>query len=418
MSAPRFDATEDHARSLDAADPLGPLRSRFHLPRTPDGASSAYLCGHSLGLQPLAARAAVERELDDWARLGVDGHFAARNPWYAYHERLRSPLARLSGARPAEVVAMNSLSVNLHLMLTSFLRPVPGRHRVLIEEHAFPSDRYAVESQLRLNGYDPAEALIEAQEPEEWLEREGQRIALVLLGAVNFFTGRWYDTARIVSAARRQGCVVGLDLAHAIGNVPLALHEEGADFAVWCSYKYLNGGPGAVGGCFVHERHHGDAARPRLAGWWGNDPRTRFRMSTERAFVPVAGADGWQLSNPSILAMAPLVESSALFDEVGMPALRAKSERLTGYAAAWVEHAAGEQIEILTPREPAARGCQLSLRPRGAARELDAALRAAAVIGDYRDPGVIRVAAVPSYNTFHDVWRFGRAVECWTAESR
>jgi len=429
VSGAGFDRSEARAQALDVEDRLRELRTRFHVPHAVDGTARAYLCGNSLGLEPVAAAEGIQRELDDWARLGVEAHFDAASPWYTYHERLREPLARLVGARPSEVVAMNSLTVNLHLMLVSFFRPEPGRHRVLIEENAFPSDRYAVESHLRLHGYDPAAGLIVAAarpgsaalrtvDLEEQLDREGERIALVLLGAVNYFTGQWFDTTRIAATARRNGCVVGLDLAHAIGNVPLTLHDEGIDFAVWCSYKYLNGGPGAPGGCFIHERYHDDTERPRLAGWWGNDPSTRFRMHAERSFVPVRSADGWQVSNPSILALAPLASSLGVFDDVGMPALRAKSERLTEYAASWVEHAANGRIEILTPLVPCARGCQLSLRPDEGAIELARSLRDAGVIGDYREPGVIRVAPVPSYNTFHDVWRFGRAVERWAAESR
>ncbi len=239
----------------------------------------------------------------------------------------------------------------------------------------------------------------------------------MLVGAVSYFTGRWYDTSRIAAAARRHGCIVGLDLAHAVGNVPLALHDGDIDFAVWCSYKYLNGGPGAPGGCFVHERHHDDPSLPRLAGWWGNDPRTRFGAGAQRSFVPVGTVDGWQLSNPPILGLAPLVAACAVFDDVGIAALRAKSERLTAYAARRIEQAAGAAIELLTPDEPRARGCQLSLRTNGA-RDLERVLRGAGVIGDYREPDVVRVAPVPSYNTFHDVWRLGRAVERWAAESR
>jgi kynureninase len=412
-----FDSSEARARRLDAEDPLAALRDRFHVPRDDDGTPRAYLCGNSLGLEPLAARAALEHELDEWARLGVDGHFQAARPWYRYHEPLRPALARLCGAEPSEVVAMNSLTVNLHLMLTSFYRPTPARHRVLLEAHAFPSDRYAVESQLRLHGHDPQEALLEDEDVERRVETDGASIAVVLLGAVSYFTGRWYDTARIAAAARRHGAVIGLDLAHAIGNVPLALHEQGIDFAVWCSYKYLNGGPGAPGGCFVHERHHERNELPRLAGWWGNDPRTRFGEEAQRAFVPIASADGWQLSNPSVLGLAPLVAACAVFEEVGIATLREKSERLTAYAAAWIEHAGSGTIEILTPDAPHARGCQLSLRTAGA-RELERSLRQAGVIGDYRAPDVVRVAPVPSYNTFHDVWRLGRAVERWAAERR
>src|SRR5262245_34874494 len=339
---PGFSADADLARALDAADPLGRFRERFFLPEGPGGGPAIYFCGHSLGLQPRRARELVVGELDAWARHGVGGHFLGEAPWYSYHELLRGPAARLVGARPDEVVFMNGLTVNLHLMLATFYRPDGERYRILIDEPTFPSDRYAITTHLRHHGHNPAHALLtvgprpgeqllRTEDIEEVLDRDGEVIAVVLLSAVNFLTGQWLDVPRLVESAHRQGAVLGLDLAHAAGNVPLALHDWGVDFAVWCSYKYLNGGPGAVAGCFVHERHGQNLELPRLAGWWGNDPATRFRMHLEPEFVPRPGADGWQVSNPPILALAPLRASLELFDEATMPALRARSERLTGY---------------------------------------------------------------------------------------
>ena len=337
-----FQPEEAFAHQLDAADPLRHFRECFHIPRRADGQPAIYFCGHSLGLQPKTARAFVEQELDVWAQHAVEAHFRGAAPWYSYHEALREVGARLVGARPGEVVFMNSLTVNLHLMLTSFYRPTGKRTCILIDEPAFPSDRYAIASQIQLHGLDPtdslltvaprpAEHLIRTEDVEEVLDRRGPEIAVLLCNGVNFFTGQLFDLPRLTAAAQRHGCVVGFDLAHAAGNVPLQLHDWDVDFAVWCSYKYLNGGPGAVGGCFVHEKHGKNVTLPRLAGWWGNEPATRFRMHLQPDFVPQAGAEGWQLSNPPILAMAPVRASLALFDQAGMTALRAKSERLTGY---------------------------------------------------------------------------------------
>jgi kynureninase len=335
----RYD--EEYALELDASDPLSGLREQFHFPSR-DGRDVCYMTGNSLGLQPRGVGAAIAQELEDWQRLGVEAHFDGRSPWYSYHEQFRAPLARLVGARPGEVVAMNALTVNLHLLLVSFYRPAGRRVKILIESNAFPSDLYAVRSQLAFHGHDPDECLLVAEpregeqalrteDVESLLDRRGEEIALLLFGGVNFVTGQLFDLRRLTAAAQRNGCVAGFDLAHAAGNVPLQLHDWGVDFAAWCSYKYLNAGPGAVAGCFVHERHGSDPGLPRFAGWWGNDPETRFRMQLQRRFVPVAGADGWQLSNPPILALAPLKPSLELFDEAGIGALREKSLRLTGY---------------------------------------------------------------------------------------
>lgn len=409
------------AERLDADDPLASFRGRFHVPRRPDGTEAVYLCGNSLGLMPKEARAIVEQELDDWQRLAVDGHFHGTTPWYSYHSVFRDTGARLVGALPGEVVMMNGLTANLHLMMATFYRPTPQRHKILVEADGFPSDSYAVQSQIRWHGFDPAaslvvvsprpgEHLIRTEDVEDRLDASGDSIALVLMSGVHFLTGQRFDLARIVSAAHRRGCRVGFDLAHAAGNVPLALHDWEVDFAVWCSYKYLNGGPGAIGGCFVHERHGRDERLARLAGWWGNDPATRFRMHLESAFVPVPGAEGWQLSNPPILAMAPLRASFALFDEAGIDRLRAKSVALTGFLERCLDAIPGGRFEILTPRDPEARGCQLSLRIPSGGREVFRALEAEGIVGDFREPDVIRVAPVPLYNTFSEIPRFADAL--------
>ena len=354
-----FDPSESFAQERDAEDALAPFRERFELPPGPDGLPAIYFNGNSLGLMPKRARVLVEQELEDWARLGVEGHFKGRTPWFTYHELFRETGARLVGAIPGEVVMMNSLTVNLHLMMATFYRPTHERHKILIEAAAFPSDAYAVASQLRVHGFDPAdgviqatprvgEATLRADDVEDLLERRGGEIALVMLSGVQYYTGQWFDIGRISRAAKRRGCVVGWDLAHAAGNVPLRLHDWEVDFAAWCSYKYLNSGPGAVAGCFVHERHGTNTALPRLAGWWGNDPATRFRMHLESAFVPREGADGWQVSNPPILAMAPLRASLAIFDEAGMEALRRKSVVLTGYLQWLLDREERQRFELIT----------------------------------------------------------------------
>jgi kynureninase len=407
-AATDFRPEETFARALDDADPLARFREQFCLPPGPAGRPLIYFCGHSLGLQPRGARALVEQELDAWAQRGVEAHFHGPVGWYSYHEHLRAPGARLVGARHDEVVFMNGLTVNLHLLLATFYRPRPDRHRILIDEPTFPSDLYAVRSQLRYHGFDPDEGLlmVRSEDIEEVLQRQGEQIAVVLLAGVNFLTGQCLDVARLTAAARQQGCVVGLDLAHAIGNVPLTLHDWDVDFAVWCSYKYLNGGPGAVAGAFVHERHGHDLTLPRLAGWWGNDPATRFRMQLEPEFVPRPGADGWQVSNPPILSMAPLRASLALFDEATLPGLRARSERLTGYLLYLLDRLPAGRFEVITPRRPAERGCQVSLVVHDRPRAVLEALQAAGVVCDFREPNVLRVAPVPLYNTFQEVWTF------------
>lgn len=369
-----FSSDEDFARQLDAEDPLRHFRERFHLPLGADGKPLIYLAGNSLGLMPKSARQIVEQELDDWAKLAVDAHLDGATPWYSYHETLRQPMARLVGAQPNEVICMNSLTVNLHLMMATFYRPTKSRNKILMEEPAFPSDTYAIKTQIVHHGFDPSDALVLARprdgeftvrqdDIEAALKWHGEQIALVLIGGVNFFTGQLFDIEKITSAARKQGCAVGFDLAHATGNMPLALHEWNVDFAVWCSYKYLNGGPGAVAGAFVHDRHATNRELPRLAGWFGNDPATRFRLHLEPEFIPVPSADGWQISNPPILSMAPLRASLAIFDEAGgMELLRAKSIKLTGYLQFLLSELDGRKLfNVITPNEPGARGCQLSI---------------------------------------------------------
>jgi kynureninase len=410
--------TLDHVRARDQADVLRPFRERFAIPTDPGGKPVLYLCGHSLGLMPLDARRLVEEELDAWARLGVLGHEHATRPWIPYHENLTAGLAYLCGAQPDEVVAMNSLTVNLHLMLASFYEPSGRRRKILIETGAFSSDRHAVASQLAWHGLDPASTLIELapaageesipeQAIEAVLDQQGDEIALVLWPGVQFRTGQAFDLPRIVHAAHRAGCVAGLDLAHSIGNMQLALHASAADFAVWCSYKYLNAGPGAIGGCFVHERNIKAAPGSRLHGWWGHEASTRFRM--EPRFEAAAGAAAWQISNPPILSAAPLLASLELFQQARMERIREKSIALTGLLEESLRPLE-RQVEIITPREPERRGCQLSLRILGAQRRgrqvLDR-LTQLGVICDWREPDVIRVAPIPLYNCFEEVFVFG-----------
>jgi len=413
-----YSVSEEFALQLDAEDQLRHFRERFYLPLNKNSEPLIYFVGNSLGLMPKATRKVVERELDDWAQLAVDAHFDAETPWYSYHETLREPAARLVGAQPNEVVCMNSLTVNLHLLMATFYQPTKARFKILMEEPAFPSDTYAVKSQIAHHGLDPHESLLLAraaagehvireEKIEALLEKEGDQIALVLFGGVNFFTGQLFKIAKLTAAAHARGCLVGIDLAHAAGNVPLALHDWNVDFAVWCSYKYLNSGPGAVAGAFVHERHACNRDLPRLAGWWGNDPATRFRMQLEPEFVPVASADSWQLSNPPILAMAPLRTALAIFDEAGgMSVLRKKSVQLTGYLAFLLDQIPSRPFSVITPTDPNGRGAQLSILVREHPRELFKKLEEAGVKTDFREPNVIRVAPTPLYNTFHEVWRF------------
>ncbi len=412
-----YEPTLQFAYRLDEADPLRGFRERFAFPRGDRVEPLVYLCGHSLGLMPLDARGIVMEEMEDWARLAVLGHEHARRPWIPYHENLRDGLAALAGARATEVVAMSSLTVNLHLLLAAFYRPSGDRYRILIEAGAFSSDQHALASQIAWRGLDPRDALMELAPrggmdtlPEESiearLEERGSEVALVLWPGVQYRTGQAFDLGRIARAAHRAGCVAGFDLAHSIGNMPLALHDIEADFAVWCSYKYLNGGPGAIGGCFVHERHD----RPHLTGWWGHEPATRFRLRPE--FQAAPGAAGWQISNPPILSAAPLIASLALFDQAGLPGLRRKSAALTGYLEYLLARLA-PGVQLITPRAAESRGCQLSVRitgPQGRGRRVFDAMTARGVIGDWREPDTIRLAPVPLYNSFADVFRGAEAL--------
>jgi kynureninase len=410
--------TLDRAGALaeDAADPLASFAAQFHHPFDASGRRLVYLCGHSLGLQPRSAAQHVEQELKDWQRLGVVGHHAAARPWIRYHEQAAAPLAALVGADESEVVAMNSLTVNLHLMMVSFFRPELKRNRVLIEKSAFPSDRYAVVSQLAFHGLNAAEHLIEieprpgertlrTEDVTQRIEQESAALALVLLPGVQYLTGQSLDLAPMIDAARRAGAVVGLDLAHAIGNTLLNLHEWNVDFAVWCSYKYLNAGPGAIGGCFVHERHARGIDLPRFAGWWGHDPAVRFQMGPE--FHAIPGAQGWQISNPPVLSTAPLLASLEIFQRAGIRRLREKSIALTGYLHRLIETLLPGLVDIITPGAASERGCQLSLRiarSHAAAKRCHDLLTAAGVVGDWREPDVLRLAPTPLYNSYSDVF--------------
>ena len=408
---PPIDTSADHAARMDAADPLRAFRAEFEFPRAADGSPLTYLCGNSLGLLPRAARELVNEELDDWSRLAVEGHLHSRRPWVDYHEQFRELGARLVGARPGEVVMMNSLTVNLHLLMVSFWRPEGRRTKVLMERGAFPSDTYAVKTHVRARGLDPAEHVIEVgPRAGEHLIREddllaaireaGDSLALVMVGGVNYATGQAFPIERITAAAHAVGAMAGWDLAHWAGNLPARLHDWNVDFACWCSYKYLNSGPGAVAGAFVHERHGADLSLPRFAGWWGNDPKTRFVMGPD--FVPRAGADGWQCSNPPILALAPLLASLRIFDRAGMDALHAKSRQVTGYLRGLLAAWAPEGCRVITPDAPGAFGAQLSVAFDRDARARHAELGRRGIICDFREPNIVRLAPAPLYNGFAD----------------
>jgi kynureninase len=417
-----FSAEEDFALNLDAEDPLRGFREKFHLPLGKDGKPVIYFAGNSLGLMPKSARAIVEEELNNWAKSGVDAHHATGTPWYSYHEAVREPTARLVGAKPFEVICMNSLTVNLHLMMATFYRPTKSRFKILMEEPAFPSDTYAVKTQILHHGLNPKDALILARPRKgestirtedivDLIDRHRDQLAMVMFGGVNFFTGQLVDIAEITAAAQKHGIIAGFDLAHAVGNVPLSLHDWNVDFAVWCSYKYLNAGPGAVAGVFVHERHATNTSLPRLAGWFGNDPNTRFRLHLEPEFVPVASADGWQVSNPPIFSMAPLRASLGIFDEAGgMKSLRAKSIQLTGYLEFLIDRVGSKKFSLITPADPNGRGAQLSIQAHEHPKQLHEELVAASVKCDFREPNVVRVAPAPLYNTFHEVWRLAEVL--------
>ena len=399
---------------MDQKDQLGEFRKYFFIPKNKQGENCIYLAGNSLGLQPKGVQDNIDQELKDWAQLGVEGHFHAKNPWLPYHESVTAAMARVVGAKPQEVVVMNSLTVNLHLMMVSFYRPSKKRFKVLIEKGAFPSDQYAVASQIRFHGLDPKETLIEVgpRENEDLLrtedllsaiEKHGSELALVLLGQVNYLTGQAYDVPTLVQATHNQGSFFALDLAHGAGNLLLSLHDWNVDFAVWCSYKYLNSGPGGIAGCFVHEKHKNEKDIPRFAGWWGHNKKTRFQMGPD--FDLIEGAEGWQLSNPPIFQLASLRASLDLFDRATMPELRRKGDQLTGYLQDLLEKFLGDSCEIVTPKLSSQRGSQLSLRVQNPKERLKK-LADAGIICDFREPDIIRAAPVPLYNTFHDIWSF------------
>lgn len=404
-----------YAQSLDAQDDLKSYRSKFHMPVKKDGTPYIYMCGNSLGLQPKSTETHIQQELLDWKNLGVEGHFHAKNPWMPYHSFLTEAMAKVVGAKPIEVVVMNTLTVNLHLMMISFYRPKGTRNKILIEADAFPSDKYAVASQIRLHGLDPKECLIELKPREseyclreedilKTIDDEGSNIALVMLGNTNYYTGQFFDMKSISAHAHAKGCKVGFDCAHGAGNVALNLHDSGCDFAVWCNYKYLNAGPGSLGGAFVHERHAHSPDLPRLEGWWGHDQDSRFKMRDD--FSPIPGVEAWQLSNPPILSMAAVWSSLQLFEEVGMDRLRDKAIKLTGYLEYLVNSLGNEVINIITPSSIKERGSQLSIQVKNANKTLFSKISDAGVIADWREPDVIRVAPIAMYNSFEDVYNF------------
>ena len=408
-----FEPHLEFARSLDQKDVLRSYRNAFYIPKDISGNEWLYFTGNSLGLQPKTTKAAIEQELNDWANLGVEGHLDAKNPWMPYHEFLTESMAKIVGAKPIEVVVMNTLTANLHFLMASFYSPTEKRHKILIESDAFPSDRYAVQSQLEFHGYDPeacliewtpraGETLLQLQDLETILDEQGEEIALILIGGVNYYTGQSFDLKKIAEMGHAKGCKVGVDLAHGAGNIQPDLHNSGVDFAAWCTYKYLNSGPGSLGGVFVHERYAHDKTLKRFAGWWSQNKDTRFDMRKPLDLMP--GAEGWQLSNPPILSMAAIKASLDLFNEVGMDALRQKSVQLTAYLEYLINNLDHPDVEIISPKDPAQRGCQLSIRVKNTDQTLHKRLTENHVITDWREPGVIRCAPVPFYNSFEDVF--------------
>jgi len=411
-----YKSTANFALELDANDELRNYRNEFYIPLQKNGEEHIYMCGNSLGLQPKRTKQFLNQELDDWATFGVEGHFHAKNPWLPYHEFLAESYAKIVGAKSSEVVAMNTLTVNLHLMMVSFYRPTQKRYKIIIEGDAFPSDIYAVESQIKHHGFLPESSLIKlrprngesairSEDIAEIIAAEGDEIALIMLGGVNYYTGQVFDFEIITKLAHSKGIVVGFDLAHAAGNIKLKLHKWGVDFAVWCSYKYLNSGPGSVAGAFVHEKHH-NTNLPRFAGWWGHNKEERFKMPDK--FNPIASAEGWQLSNPPILSLAAIRASLSIFDEVGMDKLVSKSIKLTDYLVFLLNSIKTDRIEIITPKE---RGCQLSIRVKNGDKKLFDSITVKGVIADWREPDVIRVAPIPLYNSFQDVFKFYTILE-------
>lgn len=404
----------DYAKKQDQNDPLAHYRSQFHIPKDKDGNDWLYFTGNSLGLQPKSTQKYIQQELDDWANLGVEGHFEAKNPWMPYHEFLTESMAKIVGAKPIEVVVMNTLTTNLHLLMVSFYQPTKTKYKIVIESDAFPSDRYAVQTQLEFHGFDANEGLIEwkprkgeellnIEDLESILEQQGDEIALLLIGGVNYYTGQYLDLKRIAEIGHSKNCMVGIDLAHGAGNIQPELHKSGVDFAAWCTYKYLNSGPGSLAGLFVHEKHAHNKDLKRFAGWWSHNKDTRFNMRQPLDVTP--GAEGWQLSNPPILSMAAIKASLDMFNEVGMEALHEKSEQLTGYFVFLINELNNDKIKIITPTDPKQRGCQLSIQVKNADKSLHRKLTEANIITDWREPDVIRCAPVPLYNSFEDVYR-------------
>ncbi|MBD1207213.1 MAG: kynureninase [Ignavibacteria bacterium] len=416
---PVFHNTLDFARQQDEDDPLQNFRHRFLFPQHNDR-EVVYLTGNSLGLQPKSVRTALEQELSDWAMLGVEGHFHATNPWWKYHEPVQAPLSRIVGAKPNEVVAMNGLTVNLHLLLATFYQPTEGRFKILCEAGAFPSDDYALETHVRMRGLKPEEVIVEVAPRDgektlhtedilEAIRKEGNSLALVMFAGVQYYTGQVFDMKSITYAGHQVGAMVCFDLAHAAGNVPLMLHDWSVDAAVWCSYKYLNSGPGGIAGLYIHEKHATNKDLPRLAGWWGNDEKERFQM--KKGYRAAEGAQAWQLSNVPVLLMAAHKAAVEIFDEAGMERLRVKSELLTGFLEFVIRDIAGSRIQIITPSNAAERGAQLSLFIEKNGRDVFNHLMAQGVMVDFREPNVIRAAPAPLYNSFEDVWRFGEALK-------
>ncbi|GIL22199.1 MAG: kynureninase [Bacteroidota bacterium] len=414
----QFENTLAFARTLDRTDPLKKFRALFHLPKV-KGKTALYFTGNSLGLQPKSTRQFLTEELTDWAQLGVEGHLHSKRPWLYYHKFTKKGLALLAGAKPAEVVAMNHLTVNLHLLMVSFYRPTKSRFKIITEAGAFSSDQYALESQVKFHGFDPDKTIIElnprkheytvrTEDILSAIHQHKDELALVIFGGVQYYTGQLFDIRKITQAGHAAGAVVGFDLAHAMGNVKLNLHKDQVDFAVWCSYKYLNAGPGAVAGVFVHERHAKRFDLPRFAGWWGHHEQERFQM--KKGFIPMAGVDGWQLSNHPVLPAAALLASLEIFRQAGVKHLQTKSILLTGYLE-YLLNQTGYVVEkflILTPSDKRARGCQLSIYMKQQGKKVFDVLTKAGVIADWREPSVIRVAPVPLYNTFEEVYRFAK----------
>lgn len=402
-----------YAKEADSQDPLARFAEKFNFPKDENGKKLIYLCGNSLGLQPKSAKKYIQQELDNWAEIGVEGHFRAKIPWTTYHESLSENMAEIVGAKPSEVVIMNTLTTNLHLMMVSFYRPTKKRRKILIESDAFPSDSYAVKSQINHHGYDPeanlilwkpreGEELCRMEDLEAIMENHGEEIALVMIGNSNYYTGQKYPMKQITELGHKYGCKVGFDLAHGVGNIVADLHENGPDFAVWCTYKYLNSGPGSLGGCFVHERHANNKDIPRFTGWWGHNKDTRFNMRVD--FDALPGAEGWQLSNPPILSMAPIRASLDIFAEAGFENIRKKSIKITGYLEYLINEIEDDRINIITPKNPEERGCQLSIQVKNADRSLHDGFMNAGIICDWREPDVIRVAPAPLYNSYEDVF--------------